>query len=94
MYPFLEDDQENYYQTTVGYIIWAVEIRQIYINLEISLLSCYLDQPRHGHIEQVFHTFSFLKSHAKRKLVLDPFKNVSDVEFMMHDWEELYVEVQ
>ena len=86
MSQFLEDDQENYYQTTVEYIIWAVEIRQIYINLEISLLSRYLAQPRHGHLDLGFHNFSFLKSHAKSKLVLDPFKNVFDGEFMMHDW--------
>ena len=86
MSPFLEDNQENYYQTTVGHMRWDVKIRRIYINLEIYLLSRYLAQPRHGHIEQVFHTFSFLKSHAKSKLVLDPFKNVFDGEFMMHDW--------
>ena len=74
--PVLENDQANYYQTKVGQLIWAVELGWIDINLVISLLSRYLAQPRHGHIDQFFHTFSFIKSHAKIKLVLDPFKNL------------------
>ena len=73
---------------------WAVDIRRIDINLEIDLLSRYIDQLRHGHLDQVFHTFSFLKSHAKSKLVLDPFKNESDGELTVYDWEKFYGEVQ
>ena len=61
MYPFHEYDQLNYYQNTVGQLIWAVEFRRIKINLEIALLSCYIAQPRHGHLDQVFHTLSFIK---------------------------------
>ena len=53
----LEDDQVNYYQTTVGQMRWVVELRRININLEISLLSCYIIQPRHGHLDQVSLTF-------------------------------------
>ena len=69
----LEDDQANYYNNTVGKLRWILELGTIDINLEISLLSRYLDQTRHGHIDQVFHNFSFIKSHAKRKLTLYPF---------------------
>ena len=94
MSPVLEDDQANYYQNTVGQLIWAVELGWIDINLEISLLPHYITQPRHGNIEQVFHTLSFLKSHAKSKLVLDPFKNDFDGKFTAYDWEDLYGEVQ
>ena len=54
VYPVLEDDQENYYQNTVGQLRWAAELGQIDINLEITILSHYIPQPRHGHLGQVF----------------------------------------
>ena len=59
--PVLQDKQANYYHTTVGQLRRAVELRRIDINLEITLLSCYLDQPRHGHLDEVSYTFSYLK---------------------------------
>ena len=86
MYLLLEDYQANYYQTTVGQMIWAVDLGRIDINMKIALLSRYLAQLRHGHLDQVFHTLSFLKSHAKSKLVLDPLKNDFDGEFTAYDW--------
>ena len=90
----LEDDQENYYQIIDGQLRWAVKLGWIDINLEIALLSCYLAQHRHGHIDQVFHTLSFLKSHSKSKLVLYPFNNDFDGEFTTYDRESFYGEVQ
>ena len=90
----LEDDQEKYYQTKVRHLRWSIELGRIDINLEIALLSWYLDQPRHGHIDQVFHTLLFLKWHAKIKIVLEIFKNDFDGEFMAYYWQDFYVEVQ
>ena len=92
--PVLEDDQAKYYQTICGQLRWAVKLVWIDINFEIALLSRYLDQTRHGCLDQIFHTFSFLKSHAKSKLVLDAFKNDFGGEFMAYYWEEFYGEVQ
>ena len=68
MSPVLKDYQADYYHTTVVQLIWAVDLVRIDINLEIALLYSYLAQPRHGHLDEVFHTFSFLKSHAKSSL--------------------------
>ena len=92
--PVLDDKPANYYQTIVGQLRWAVELGRIDINLEISLFSRYLAQPRQGHLDQLFHTFSFLKSHSKSKVVLDPFKNDFDGEFVEYDWQDFYGEVQ
>ena len=92
--PVLEDNKAEYYQNTVGHLRWAIELGRININLEIALLYIYLDQTRHGHVDQVFHTFSSLTSHAKIKLVLYPCKNYFDGEFTAYDWEYLYGEVQ
>ena len=94
MYLVLEDDQLIYYQTIVGQLRWAVKLRRIYINLEIDLLSCYLAQPRHGHLDQVFHTFSFINSRTKNRLVLYPSKNEFDGEFVAYNWQGLYGELQ
>ena len=62
--------------------------------MEIALLSCYIDQLRHGHIDQVFHNFSSIKSYAKIELVLDPFKNDFDGKFTAYVWEDFYSEVK
>ena len=94
MYPVLKYDQSKYYQTTVGQLRWVLELGRIDTNLEINLLSLYLDQPRRGNLDKVFHTLSFLKSHGKRKLLLDTFNNDFDGKFTAHDWEELYSEAQ
>ena len=75
-------------------MIWSVETGRININLEIALLSRYIAQPRHGSLDQLFHTFSFIKPHAKRKLVLYTFKNDFDVEFTAYDWDEFYCDIQ
>ena len=73
---------------------WSVEIGRIDINLEITFLFYYLFLPKHGHLDQVFHTLSFLKSHAIINLVLDTFKNNFDGKLTAYYLEELYGELQ
>ena len=89
-----EDYQANYYHTTVGKMIWSINIGRIDINLEIALLSHFISQSRHGCLYQVFHTFSYLEAHAKIKLVLDPFKNYFDGKYTAYYWQDFYGEVQ
>ena len=72
----------------------SVEIGRIDINLEITFLFYYLFLPKHGHLDQVFHTLSFLKSHAIINLVLDTFKNNFDGKLTAYYLEELYGELQ
>jgi hypothetical protein len=59
--PILGSEQANYYQSLIGVLSWAVELGRIDIYIDVALLSSYLAQPRVGHLEQVFHIFSYLK---------------------------------
>ena len=70
--PVLSDDQSSYYLCSIGKFRWAVEIGCIDINPEIALISCYLIQPWCGHLDQAFCIFKYIKSHGRRKIVLDP----------------------
>ena len=51
-----------------------IELGCIDITVEVSLLSRYLAQPRTGHLVQLLHIFSFLKSNECMDLCYDPTK--------------------
>ena len=61
----------NYYQNLIGILRWAMELGRIDIYLEVSLLSAYNAQPRQGHLEQVFHIFTYLKAHNRSTIMFD-----------------------
>ena len=42
---------------------WAVEIGQVDIFLEVSLLLQYQEVPRLGHLEVLYNVFAYLKKH-------------------------------
>ena len=53
--------------------------------------------PRVGHMEQVLHIFSYLKSHHNTKMVFDPGEPDFDIDttFPREDWSDtVYGEVQ
>ena len=39
---------------------------------EVSMLPLHVALPRKGHLEQVYHIFSYLKIYHNARLVLDP----------------------
>jgi len=49
-----------------------VEMGRMDISHEVSMLSSHVALPRKGHLEQVFHIFSYLKIYHNERLVLDP----------------------
>ena len=65
------EEHQLYYQA-IGILRWMIEIGRIDITVEVSLLSRYLAQPRIGHLIQVLHIFSFLKSNECMDLCYDP----------------------
>jgi hypothetical protein len=89
--PVLGPEQANYFQSLIGVLCWAVELGQIDIHIDISLLSSHLAQPRIGHLEQVFHIFSYLKHHMNLHLVFDPnYVSWERESFQEYDWKEFY----
>lgn len=87
----LVGDQITMYQELIGELRWAVELGRIDLNLEVSLMSSYLANPREGHLEQVIHIFGYLKKVPKKSIAMDPRSPAIDQSrFVKHDWEDFY----
>ena len=51
------------------------------------MLSSQLALPRHGHLQEVFHIFGYLKAHHNAEMVYDPSDPVIDEDlFERLDW--------
>ena len=57
----LKADGVKYYMELIGVLIWAVEILQVDILYETSIMSTHLALTRFGNLEQLFHVFGYLK---------------------------------
>jgi len=89
--PFLEDAAVNYYMELIGILRWTVELGQIDIMVDVSMLSSYCMQPRMGHLDQAFHIFGYLKRNKRATLVFDESYVDWDVNyFEAHDWQDFY----
>ena len=74
--PFCTPTEHQFYQQMIGILRWMIELGRIDISTEVSLMSRYLAQPRVGHMIQVLHIFSFLKSNECMDLTYDATKLV------------------
>ena len=54
-----------------------MELGRADIFVEVSMMYSHLAIPRRGHLYEVLHIFSYMKCHAKSKMVYDP----SRIEF-------------
>jgi hypothetical protein len=87
----LDDDFTQWYQKLIGILCWAVELGWIDIHLTVALLAQYMVQPRVGHLDQVFHTFAYLKGHSRSRIILDDSKPIVDEsQFTIADWSPFY----
>jgi len=85
----LGPEQANYFQSLIGILRWEVELGRIDIHIDVSMLSSHLAQPRIGHLEQVFHIFSYLKHHLNSHLVFDPnYVTWDKASFSKFDWKD------
>ena len=69
---FCDDTLTTMFQNLIGVLRWIVELGRIDIQLETSLLSQYLAQPRRGHLEQACNIFRYLKKVNSAYVVMDP----------------------
>jgi hypothetical protein len=70
--PELDPARANFYQSQIGILSWCVELVCIDIITEVSMLSTYLCLPHEGHLEAVFHVFSYLGIHHNTRVFLIP----------------------
>jgi hypothetical protein len=85
------------YLQLIGIGRWAVEIGRLDIYLEISLLSQYQARSlRIGHLEALYHIFTYLKRHQDiGRIVYDPkMPEIDELAFNQDaDWSDFYGDV-
>ena len=69
---FCDPNLTTMFQNLIGVLRWIVELGRIDIQLETSLLSQYLAQPRVGHLAQACNIFRYLKKVNSGYVVMDP----------------------
>ena len=85
--PELSPAEVAYFQSLSGVLRWIVELGQIDICLEVSMMSSCLALLREGHLDQVFQIFAYIKQHHNTELVYDPSDPCVDKsEFEAQDW--------
>ena len=83
----LEPVDAEYYQSLISILWWKVELGQVNICTEVSLLSSCLALTRYGHHEQVLHVFDYLKKYHNTEMVLNPsYPEIDQNQFERQDW--------
>ena len=89
--PELNPERKNYFQGLIGVLRWICELGRVDILMPVSMLSCYLVSAREGHMDQVFHTFAYLKRYETSTLVFDDTEPEFDERrFKACDWSEYH----
>jgi hypothetical protein len=70
--PELDPIRAIFYQSHIEILRWCVELVRIDIITEVSMLSNHLCVPHEGHIEAVFHVFSYMGLHHNARVAVDP----------------------
>ena len=59
-----------------------IELGRVDICCKVPMMSSCLALPRTGHLEQLYHIFSFLKKHHNTEMVFDPTESTIDEEMV------------
>ena len=93
--PELDLTEASYYASLIGILRWMVEMGRLDICCEVSMMSSFVAMPREGHLQQLYHMFSYLKLHHNARLVLDPtYPDIDAESFERRDWKEFYGETE
>ena len=77
----------SYYMLLIGILRSIVELGGVDICLKVSMMSSHMALPREGHLEQLFHIFSYLSKYHNSIMVFDPSDPVVDEsKFQRKDW--------
>jgi hypothetical protein len=93
--PVLGPEMANYLKSQIGILRWCVELSWIDIITEVSMLSTFLCMPREGHLDAVYHLFSYLSLHHNARVVFDPtYPDVDIHAFIKTDLKPMYGDVK
>ena len=83
----LPPKQAAYFQSLIGVLRWICELGRVDITMETSAMASMMDMPCHGHLQQVFHMFAFLKAKHNGSMVFDPtVPFIDEQHFVREDW--------
>ena len=89
--PVLGPYEISYYQSLIGVMRWIIEIGQIDINTELSLLSSHSMTSRKGHLEAALYIMGYLKLRYNSRLVFDPsYSDIDHSNFQKCNWKDFY----
>ena len=77
----LGPDGIQFFQETIGMIIWATELGRTDIVHEVSLLSQYQASPREGHMGNILHIFAFLDGKPILNMYMNP--DITHLEYSL-----------
>ena len=69
--PTLSPQRAAYFQSLIGILRWIVELGQVDITCEVSMMTSTIGMPRDGHLKESFHIFSYLKHRHNSDMVFD-----------------------
>jgi hypothetical protein len=91
----LDPTHASFYSHIIGVMRWMVEIGQVDIATEVSLLSSHLAYPRIGHLLTVLHVMGYLKLKHNTRLVFDPTYPKIDMTMVpKQTWKEFYGDIE
>ncbi len=83
----LGESEASYFHSLVGVLRWIVELGQVDINAEVSMMSLHLALPRAGHLKEIYHIFAYLKAHSNTEMVFNLTPVTLDMNlFEQKDW--------
>ena len=89
--PELNPERQNYFQGLIRVLRWICELGRVDILMPVSMLSHYLVSAREGHMDQVFHTFAYLKRYKISTMVFDNTESEFDERRCKEcDWSDYY----
>jgi hypothetical protein len=90
----LNDEAINYFQSQISILRWAVELGRLDIHVDTAMLSQHLVHPRQGHLEAVYHIYSYLKKHERCAMIFDDaMVTYANADFPTYDWTDFYGDV-
>ena len=87
----LDSKQANYYQLQIGVLHWIIELGQVDIQTEVSMLASQMALLWQGHLDAIFRVLSYLKTKHNSWLVLDlSYPEINHNDFPDNDWTSMY----
>jgi hypothetical protein len=84
-----------WYALLIGMLRWTVEIGQVNVITEVSMMLSHMAMPQEGHLEAVLYIFAFLKIKYNSRMCFDPTVPVcNERAFKNCNWKQFYGDVK